>query len=155
MGRASRGRRFARRCSRQPRYPACSSASRPARDSWRNRGSAEPALALSARRRIQAKDMAAPSQCLSRPGRLEHGCCVLFAGANGRTDMANSHGRFVWYELVTTDMEAAKAFYTEVVGWGAQDASTPGMAYTLFTTGGVSISGLMGLSEDARKSGLR
>jgi len=69
--------------------------------------------------------------------------------------MANSHGRFVWYELMTTDMEAAKAFYTEVVGWGAQDASTPGMAYTLFTAGGVSISGLMGLSEDARKSGLR
>jgi hypothetical protein len=26
--------------------------------------------------------------------------------------MANSHGRFVWYELATTDMEAAKAFYT-------------------------------------------
>jgi predicted enzyme related to lactoylglutathione lyase len=69
--------------------------------------------------------------------------------------MANSHGRFVWYELMTTDMEAAKAFYTEVVGWGAQDASTPGMAYTLFTAAGVSISGLMGLSEDARKSGLR
>jgi hypothetical protein len=26
--------------------------------------------------------------------------------------MASSHGRFVWYELATTDMEAAKAFYT-------------------------------------------
>src|SRR5262245_29013048 len=71
------------------------------------------------------------------------------------TDIANSHGRFVWYELMTTDMEAAKAFYAEVVGWGTQDASMPGMAYTLFTAGGTSISGLMGLSEDARKSGLR
>ena len=69
--------------------------------------------------------------------------------------MANSHGRFVWYELMTTDMEAAKAFYAEVIGWGTQDASMPGMAYTLFTVGGVSISGLMGLPEDARKSGLR
>jgi len=69
--------------------------------------------------------------------------------------MANSHGRFVWYELMTTDTEAAKAFYAEVVGWGTQDASMPGMAYTLFTAGGASISGLMGLSEDARKSGLR
>ncbi len=65
--------------------------------------------------------------------------------------MANSHGRFLWYELVTTDMEAAKAFYGEVVGWGTQDASMPGIAYTLFT----SVSGLMGLPEDARKSGLR
>jgi len=69
--------------------------------------------------------------------------------------MTNSHGRFVWYELMTTDMEAAKAFYAEVVGWGTQDASMPGMAYTLFTAGGASVSGLMRLSEDARKSGLR
>jgi predicted enzyme related to lactoylglutathione lyase len=69
--------------------------------------------------------------------------------------MADSHGRFVWYELMTTDMEAAKAFYAEIVGWGTQDASMPGMAYTLFTAGGASVSGLMGLSEYARKSGLR
>jgi uncharacterized protein len=69
--------------------------------------------------------------------------------------MADSHGRFVWYELMTTDMEAAKAFYAEVVGWGTQDASMPGMAYTLFTAGGTSVSGLMGLSEDARKLGWR
>ena len=42
--------------------------------------------------------------------------------------MASSHGRFVWYELATTHMEAAKAFYTNVVGWGAHDASMPGRA---------------------------
>ena len=69
--------------------------------------------------------------------------------------MANAHGRFVWYELMTTDMEAAKTFYADVVGWGTQDASMPGMAYTLFTAGGTSVSGLMDLPEDARKSGLR
>jgi uncharacterized protein len=69
--------------------------------------------------------------------------------------MADSHGRFVWYELVTTDMEAAKAFYTKVVGWGTQDVSMPSMTYTLFTAGGTSVSGLLGLSEDARKLGLR
>jgi predicted enzyme related to lactoylglutathione lyase len=67
--------------------------------------------------------------------------------------MADSHGRFVWYELATTDMEAAKAFYAEVVGWGTQDV--PGMAYTLFTAGGASVSGLLGLPEDAKKLGLR
>src|SRR5262245_59730434 len=70
-------------------------------------------------------------------------------------DMANSHGRFVWYELMTTDMEAAKAFYAKVVGWGTLDASMPGMAYTLFTAGGTSISGLMDLPEDARAMGFR
>jgi predicted enzyme related to lactoylglutathione lyase len=69
--------------------------------------------------------------------------------------LVDSHGRFVWYELTTTDMEAAKAFYAEVVGWGTQDASMPGMAYTLFTAAGASVSGLMGLPEDARKLGFR
>jgi uncharacterized protein len=69
--------------------------------------------------------------------------------------MANSHGRFVWYELMTTDVEAAKAFYADVVGWGTQDASMPGMAYTLFTAAGASVSGLMDLPEDARRSGLK
>ena len=39
------------------------------------------------------------------------------AGSKGETDMVNSHGRFVWYELMTTDMESAKAFYANVVGW--------------------------------------
>src|SRR5712692_11960682 len=69
----------------------------------------------------------------------------------GETDMVNSHCRFVWYELMTTDMEAAKAFYANVVGWGTRDASMPGMAYTLFTAGEASVSGLMDLPEDARK----
>src|SRR5262249_60815354 len=48
-----------------------------------------------------------------------------------------------------------KTFYADVLGWGTQDASMPGMAYTLFTAGGTSVSGLMDLPEDARKSGLR
>jgi predicted enzyme related to lactoylglutathione lyase len=63
------------------------------------------------------------------------------------------HGRFVWYELLTTDMAAAKAFYTNVVGWGTQDASTSGHAYTLFTVDKAYASGLMSLPEDARKTG--
>jgi len=69
--------------------------------------------------------------------------------------MVDYHGRFVWYELTTTDVEAAKTFYADVVGWGAQDASTPDLAYTLFTVGGVPVSGLMGLTEDAKKAGAR
>ena len=47
--------------------------------------------------------------------------------------MVGSHGRFVWYELMTTDMETAKAFYANVVGWGTRDAPTSGLAYSLFT----------------------
>jgi predicted enzyme related to lactoylglutathione lyase len=69
--------------------------------------------------------------------------------------VVNSHGRFAWYELITTDVEAAKAFYTKVMGWGAWDASVPGRPYTLFTAGKASVGGLMGLPEDARKMGGR
>ena len=29
----------------------------------------------------------------------------------GEADVVNADGRFVWYELMTTDLEAAKAFY--------------------------------------------
>jgi len=52
------------------------------------------------------------------------------------------------------DMEAAKAFYAKVVGWGIEDASMPGMAYALFTVEGISVSGLMGLPPDAKKTGV-
>ena len=66
--------------------------------------------------------------------------------------MSSVHGRFAWYELITTDVEAAKAFYTRVMGWGVLDASLPGGAYTLFTAGNVFVSGLMQLPQDASKA---
>src|ERR1019366_4079827 len=67
--------------------------------------------------------------------------------------MVDYPGRFAWYELITTDMAAAKSFYAKVVGWGAQDASTSDLAYTLFTAGTAAVSGLMDLPEDGRKMG--
>jgi hypothetical protein len=88
------------------------------------------------------------------------GAASSLQARTGEAGMINSHvsshgsyhGRFLWYELTTTDTEAAKTFYAEVMGWGTQDASMPGMPYTLFTAGGASVSGLMGLPEDARNS---
>jgi uncharacterized protein len=71
----------------------------------------------------------------------------------GETDVVNSHGRFAWYELVTTDVEAATAFYTGVMGWGARDVSAPGRTYILFTAGNALVSGLMDLPEGERKTG--
>jgi uncharacterized protein len=71
----------------------------------------------------------------------------------GETGVVNFHGRFVWYELMTTDREVAKAFYPSVVGWGARDASVPGPAYSLFTIGDAPVAGLMNLPEEARRTG--
>jgi uncharacterized protein len=69
------------------------------------------------------------------------------------TDTVNSHGRFVWYELMTTDPKAAEVFYGEVVGWGAVDASMAGIPYMVFTVGEASVCGLMNLPEEARRMG--
>jgi len=67
--------------------------------------------------------------------------------------MADSQGTFVWYELMTTDTQAAKAFYGNVIGWGTQDAPMPGMSYTLFTAAAAMVAGLMDLPQDARNMG--
>jgi len=67
--------------------------------------------------------------------------------------MGDSHGRFVWYELMTTDLEAANAFYGEVVGWRTREASMPGSRYTLFTAGDVSAAGLIDLPQDSQMHG--
>ena len=67
--------------------------------------------------------------------------------------MVDHHGRFVWYELLTTDGAAAKTFYGSVVGWGARNASTPDLAYTLFTAGEAPVGGLMELPQDALNRG--
>jgi uncharacterized protein len=68
--------------------------------------------------------------------------------------MVNFHGRFVWYELMTTDVETARAFYASVVGWGTRNASMPGLPYSLFTSGDSPVAGLMNLPEDARRTGV-
>ena len=39
--------------------------------------------------------------------------------------MTDDHGRFVWYEFMTTDTKAAEAFYTDVVGWTARNSACP------------------------------
>jgi predicted enzyme related to lactoylglutathione lyase len=61
---------------------------------------------------------------------------------------------FVWYELMTTDMDAAEAFYRAVVGWTAQAFSHPDMRYTVLGAGETMVAGLMALPPEARAAGL-
>jgi uncharacterized protein len=67
--------------------------------------------------------------------------------------MSASHGRFVWYELLTTDPEAAEVYYCEVVGWGTQPVPGPDGPYVLFTAGETPVCGLMKQPEPARQRG--
>jgi predicted enzyme related to lactoylglutathione lyase len=70
-----------------------------------------------------------------------------------RDRMVDYAGRFAWYELITTDIAGAKAFYAKVMGWSSQDVSTPDLAYNFFISEGASVGGLMDLPEDARRLG--
>ncbi len=72
---------------------------------------------------------------------------------NGEDGLSRSHGCFAWYELLTTDAAAARAFYGKVVGWGTQDASTEAFPYSVFTAGKIEVGGLMDLPPDARRMG--
>lgn len=62
-------------------------------------------------------------------------------------------GRFVWHELLTTDPEAAQAFYTQLIGWGATPMEGAGEPYTMFMNGETPIGGLMKLPADAQAAG--
>jgi predicted enzyme related to lactoylglutathione lyase len=62
-------------------------------------------------------------------------------------------GRFAWYELLTTNVAAAGAFYGKVVGWAVKDASTAGLAYTVLNAGDAPVGGLMDIPEEGRRLG--
>ena len=58
------------------------------------------------------------------------------------------HGQFIWYELTTPDVDAAKKFYPRFTGWGTQPFDND---YTMWTTDGVPIGGLFQLSDEMRQ----
>ncbi len=56
--------------------------------------------------------------------------------------MAGDHGKFVWYELMTTDPKGAGAFYGKVFGWRMS-----GEGYVHINVGDRSIGGIMELPK--------
>jgi len=60
---------------------------------------------------------------------------------------ADIRGRFIWHELMTTDPQAAGAFYSKVLPWRTQPSGMP--AYTLWIAGKTQTGGLMALAPDS------
>lgn len=60
------------------------------------------------------------------------------------------HGAFSWCELITTDVKAAKAFYTKLFGWGLEDMNMGDMTYTVVSAGEKPIGGIMNTSPEAQ-----
>jgi predicted enzyme related to lactoylglutathione lyase len=73
---------------------------------------------------------------------------LIIEGKKGNKVMSNaeSQGKFVWHELLTTDSAAAAAFYTKVVAWKTQpweqDAS-----YSMWVAKNGPVGGLAGLGD--------
>ncbi len=61
---------------------------------------------------------------------------------------------FMWYDLITTDMEAAAAFYHAVTGVTALPAEG-GMAYRVLTVERIGMGGMMPLSPEMQAAGMR
>jgi predicted enzyme related to lactoylglutathione lyase len=64
---------------------------------------------------------------------------------------AEIRGRFVWHELMTTDLPAAIAFYSRVLPWKTQPSGMPD--YTVWVSGKTMAAGLMAQPEAARQAG--
>ncbi len=60
-------------------------------------------------------------------------------------------GRPVWYELMTSDMKAAEAFYRAVVGWKTAPFEGAGEPYTVFNRpGDVGVGGVMATPAEVK-----
>ncbi len=59
--------------------------------------------------------------------------------------MSTVNRSFIWYELMTTDAEAATRFYGHVLGWSARPAGVPGIDYTLLSIDGRDVGGLFSM----------
>lgn len=64
--------------------------------------------------------------------------------------MPNPHGFPIWYELMTRDPDAAKAFYDPLFNWTmAGKGDQPGMDYRMIDTGGGNfVGGVFGLAQE-------
>jgi uncharacterized protein len=59
------------------------------------------------------------------------------------------HGAFAWNELATTDVEAARAFYSAVLDWTFEAFELPDGPYWVATSGETLVGGIGGMETAA------
>lgn len=69
--------------------------------------------------------------------------------------MANPHGNPIWYELQSTDPDASRAFYEEVIGWTVEARPAGEIDYRMIDTGHGHVGGVMRLTEEMRAGGAK
>jgi predicted enzyme related to lactoylglutathione lyase len=68
--------------------------------------------------------------------------------------LSDFHGRFIWYELITTDPAGAETYYGDVVGWTSQAMLGPGGDYTVLQADGNGVGGVMDIPPEAKAMGV-
>ena len=65
------------------------------------------------------------------------------------------NGVFNWVDLMTTDPDAAKAFYSQLFGWTFQDQPTDiGTVYSMARKGDRSVAALFAMADDMKQQGI-
>jgi predicted enzyme related to lactoylglutathione lyase len=67
--------------------------------------------------------------------------------------MSDNHGRYIWYELITTDLDAASRFYDDVVGWTHEDMTGGDMTYRVVKANGDGVGGMLIIPQEAKAMG--
>lgn len=68
--------------------------------------------------------------------------------------MATVHGTFHWNELKTWNVEKAKAFYAETLGWQYETLPMPNGSYTLCKAGDSPVGGMFEMTPGGAFDGL-
>jgi len=63
-------------------------------------------------------------------------------------------GKWIWYELMTSDLDGARRFYSSVMGWHMEDKPSGDMEYFMISTEDSNVGGFMKIPEDAAKMGM-
>jgi predicted enzyme related to lactoylglutathione lyase len=69
--------------------------------------------------------------------------------------MANPHGSFIWYELMSKDPNASKKFYDDVVGWNIGPKPPADMDYRMISAADGHVGGVLRLTDEMSAHGAR
>jgi len=76
-----------------------------------------------------------------------------FKERNEEMSQAEDRGKFVWFDLMTSDPSAAIDFYSKLIGWGTKEWEGGDMPYTMWVNGESPLGGVMEVPEAAREAG--
>lgn len=68
------------------------------------------------------------------------------------SDKMTTHGMASWFELMTTDPQAAVKFYGELFGWQYETVNMPDGDYHVAGLGEEKVAGIMAIPEEAKGS---